>query len=139
MPAVTIFRQTLVAAGTYTPSLPIMLVDNALPLFFDVVTSNGPTTINFYIEFILDPTGTNPKWYREVDEQDIGSGIVKQSQVIRTLYQAGSSAGLADGPYTFAAQFGRRAPFARLQIQVGAGRAQLAIVALGALVIAPTT
>ena len=138
MPPVTVFSQTVSASGSYLPSLPIMLVDNALPLFFDLVASNGPTTINFYLEYSLDPTGLTPKWYREVDEQDIGSGVVKQSQVVRTLYLNNSSAALPDGAYTFAMQFGRRAPFARLQIQIGAGRAQLAIVAIGAQVITPT-
>ena len=110
-----------------------MLVDYAFPLFFDVVASNGPTTINFYLEFSFDNVG----WFREIDEQDIGSGVVKQSIVVRTLYPNNASTGLPDGAYKFSVQFGRRAQYGRVQLNVSAGNAAIKLTANGEAVTAP--
>lgn len=131
---IQIFSRTLTTSGTYAASTPILLDDNAFPLFFDLVTSNGPTTINFYLEFSFDFA----KWFREVDEQDIGSGVVKQSLVVRTLYPNGATTGLADGAYQLTAQFGRRAPYGRVQLNVSAGQARIILTATGQQAVAPT-
>lgn len=112
--------------GSFVPSGPLGLTADQLTLAFHLVTTGGPTAVDFYIEFTDDPTPKVPIWSREVDEQDTGNGAVTMSKVIRTFQEEGG-AKLADGTHDLSCQFSRQAPFARLQIRVSAGAASALI------------
>jgi hypothetical protein len=114
---VLLFNGTL-GAG-FKPSSWLQIAAEEITLAFHLVTSGGPTTINWFLEFTDDPTGT-PIASREVDEQDTGNGVVTMSKVLRTFKENGGAA-LADGVHDLSTQFTRQTPYVRLQIQVTAG------------------
>lgn len=130
--SVVIFKQK-VLNGTFRPSQPLLLTSGEMTLFWSVVASAGPTTLQFYLEFSDDQV----TWFQEVDEQDTGSGVVKMSKAIRTFYENGGAA-LANGTHKLSTQFVRKAPFARVQARVTAGAAQINVTApAGSIASAP--
>lgn len=122
--------------GNFVPSQALFMSSTDLTLFWTLVTSGGPSTVEFYLEFSDDPTNAS-NWFQEVDEQDTGVGVVKMSKAIRTFYE-NAGAALADGTHRLCTQFVRRAQFARIQSRVTAGAAVANIVApFGSLPQAP--
>lgn len=111
-------------SGSFVPSAALTLVAEQLTLFWTLVTTGGPTTVVWFVEFSDDLDD----WFQEVDEQDIGSGNVKMSVALRT-FQENGGAGLADGTHTLSTQLVRRAQFARVQVKVTAGAAKATVVA----------
>jgi hypothetical protein len=70
-----------------------------------------------------DPNWVGALWFREVAEEDIGNGDVRQSKVVRRFAEEGSDAPLAVGSHFLNLQFARKEGFARLQVRVAAGGA----------------
>lgn len=101
----------------------MLLADGALSIDFELTTASGPTTILWYPEFARDnPLVASTKWFRELAEEDIGSGVVNMPKAIRS-FQENGGAGLADGAHYLSAQLVRRHLFVRLQMRVSAGAA----------------
>jgi hypothetical protein len=101
----------------------MLLSDGALSVDFELTTSGGPTTIQWYPEFARDnPLVSTTKWYRELAEEDVGAGVVNMPKTIRG-FQENGGAGLADGVHYVSAQLVRRHLFVRLQMRVTAGAA----------------
>lgn len=122
---------------TFAPTVWMTVVGDQIPLAFHLVTSGGPTSFQFYPEFTDDPTATPVLASREVDEQDVGNGVVTMSKVIRT-FQENNGGNLQNGTHDLSTQFVRLAPFMRLQIQVNAGSAVALITSsVGQVPIAP--
>lgn len=118
--SVQLFKKSL--TGSFASSAILMLSGQELTLFWTLVTSGGPTSVEFYLEF-----GDNiTSWYQETDEQDTGVGVVKMSKAIRTFYENGG-AGLGNGTHYLSNQFTRRTPFARIWTRVVAGVASATI------------
>lgn len=117
---ISLFNGKLPAA--FAPTVWMTVVGDKIPLTFHLVTSGGPTAVDFYLEFTDDPTLKVPVASREVDEQDIGNGVVTMSKVIRT-FQENNGGTLQNGTHDLSCQFVRLAPFARLQIRASAGTA----------------
>ena len=98
-----------------------------MSLQWTLVTTGGPTTVNYYLEFTDEnPNDSASAWFREVDEADNGTGTVKMSKVVRTFAENGG-ASLADGTHQLSCQFVRQAQFVRLQVSVSAGAAVVTI------------
>lgn len=76
------------------------------------------TIITWYLEFTDgNPNDSSTEWFREVDEQDAGAGVVTMAEVTREFIDnAGNAAGgLSAGTFRFSCQFVRQAQFVRLQ------------------------
>lgn len=122
---------------TFGPTAWFLLTGAKIPLEFQFTTSAGPTRIDYYLEFTDDPTLPSPITFREVDEQDVGNGVVTMSKVIRT-FQENNGGFLQNGVHNLSCQLLRLAPIARLQIQASAGTATAIITASsGELIVAP--
>lgn len=135
MPPFQLFRGNVPDA--FAPTAWMLVADARIPLAFNLVTTGGPTAFNFYPEFTDDPTATTVIASREVDEQDVGNGVVTMSKVIRT-FQENNGALLQNGTHNLSTQFVRMAPFMRLQIQVSVGFAVALITSsFGSAPIAP--
>lgn len=132
-----LFRGTV--TGSFTPTAWMLVTADQIPLAFHLVTSGGPTGFLFYPEFTDDPTAPAGSLLasREVDEQDVGNGVVTMSKVIRT-FQENNGGLLQNGTHDLSTQFVRLAPFARLQISLSQGAATALITSsVGSTPIAP--
>lgn len=106
----TLFKKALTTG--YVMSQPLAIDSDDLTLFFTMVLSGGPTTVDFFLEYTDEnPNDSASTWYQEVDEVDNGTGGVTHNIVTRTF------GALADGSYNLALQFTRRAQYARIQIK----------------------
>lgn len=133
--AILLFNKPL--TGAFVPTIWLTITAEQLTLAFHLVTSGGPTAVDFYLEFTDDPTGPAPVASREVDNQDTGNGAITMSKVIRT-FQENGGAKLTDGTHDLERQFPCQPPFARLQIRVSAGAATARITSSsGELPVAP--
>lgn len=119
---VTLLQKAL--NGSFQASGYVMITNNMLTLDWDITSSGGPTTLQWYLEFTSDPI--NGKWHREVDEQDAGKGVVSMAEVVRTFVNNGGTA-LADGTVGYSTQFTRQEAFARIQARVTAGAATVVV------------
>jgi hypothetical protein len=121
-----LFNGTL--TGSFQPSRGLLVANDALVLTFLVVASGGTAAnVSFYLEFTDgDPNDRATQWFREVDEQDAGSGVIAMSQAVRA-FQLNNGGNLPAGTYGFSTQFTRLAQFARVQIRVAAGAATVQI------------
>lgn len=126
--SVLLFDSTL--NNTFQPTKPLMLADGTLALAFLVVVTGGVSAaVQFYLEYTDgNPNDKNTQWFREVDEQDTGSGVIMMSQTIRT-FQLNNGGNLPAGTYGFSPQFKRLAQFSRVQISVAAGAATAKVLA----------
>ena len=118
-----LFRGPL--TGSFKASSQLLIVANTVTLDFQLVTSNGPTTLQWYMEFFDQDL---QQWCREISEEDTGSGVVTMAVVVRTFRENGGAA-LADGSHLFSSQFIRRAQLVRVQMRVTAGAAQVTLAA----------
>jgi hypothetical protein len=100
----------------------LLLSGNSLTLDFLLVTSAGPSTVTYYLEFSED----NKVWYREVAEEDASKGVVLMPKVVRT-FSDNNSTNLADGTHLVSCQFTRRAQFARVQAAVAVGACKMSL------------
>lgn len=132
---VTLFKGKVPAS--FTPTLWFTLTADQIPLTFLLTASGGPSEFDFYLEFTDDPTQTPVVASREVDEQDVGLGVVSMSKVIRTFRENGGGL-LQNGQHNLSCQFLRIKPFARIQIQAPSGTIVATIsTASGDLPVAP--
>lgn len=132
-----LFKGTVPA--TFTPTVWMLVTADQIPLAFHLVTTGGPTSFQFFPEFTDDPTvpAASVLASREVDEQDVGNGVVTMSKVIRT-FQENNGGLLQNATHDLSTQFVRLAPFVRLQIQANAGFATALITSsVGTKPIAP--
>lgn len=113
---VQIFNQTL--TGSFEPSSSVLLNLDRWSLLFKLVVTGGATAVQFYFEFSEDLI----TWFHEIDEQDIGNGVVSQAKVVRTFKENGG-ANLAIGTHNLSGQYPRQAKFARLQMAASGGTA----------------
>jgi len=113
--SVALMKSVTLTSGVKA-SQPLMLVGGVLTLDFMLVTTSGPSTVTFYLEFSED----NKTWYREVAEEDAGKGVVQMPKVVRTITDNNSTT-LADGTHLVSCQFTRQAQFARVQAAVAVG------------------
>lgn len=126
-----------VVPGAFAPTAWMLVAAAQVPLAFNLVTSGGPTEFQFYPEFTDDPTVIPVLASREVDEQDVGNGVITMSKTIRT-FQENNGGFLANATHNLSTQFVRLAPFARLQIRVIQGAAKAIITSsVGSNPIAP--
>lgn len=133
--SIQVFNKAL--TGSFVPSEWFLLVGGQISLAWHLVTAGGPTSVEWFLEFTDDPTGT-PTADREVDESDAaGNGAITMSKVIRT-FQENGGAGLADGAHDLSTQFIRQRPYARVQVRVSAGGGTLQLKAAGDQVVMPT-
>jgi len=102
--------------GSNTATNALLIVGDTVTLDFLLVTSAGPTAVQFFLEFSED----NVNWFREVAEEDGGKGVVSMPKVLRT-FADNNGTNLADGTHLVSCQFTRRAQLVRLQMSVGAG------------------
>lgn len=112
----TIFNAAL--TGAFVASKPTQLVNEELTLDFTLVTTGGPTTVNWFPEFSEDLKN----WFREVAEEDAGKGVISMPKAVRTFADNGGTQ-LSDGTHLLSVQLVRQKPFARIQIEVTAGAA----------------
>jgi hypothetical protein len=116
--------------GTFKPSRYLLLTADEMTLFWTLVTVKGGdpgTVVEWYLEFTDNPVVKNATWFREVDEQDTGLGVVKMSKAVRTFNENNASTGLQDGTHLLSTQLVRKAPFGRVQARVTAGAATATI------------
>lgn len=118
----SLFKGKLI--GSFRASQSLLIAANTVTLDWQIVSSGGPTTLQWYMEFSDD----NADWHRELAEEDTGSGVVSMTVVVRTFHENGGAA-LADGTHKLNAQFVRRAQFVRVQMRVTAGAAQVTLTA----------
>jgi hypothetical protein len=116
--------------NVFKPSGYLLLTADEMTLFWTLATLKGldpATVVEWYVEFTADPTGKTPVWFREVDEQDTGLGVVKMSKAVRT-FNENNATGLADATHNLSTQLVRKAPFGRVQARVTAGAAIATII-----------
>lgn len=113
---VVLFKKAL--TGSFVASGFTMIAGEKLSLQFDFITTGGPSTIEWYIEYAGNPT-TGP-WRREVAEEDAGQGVVSMPKVVRT-FADNAGTDLADGTHNLSTQFRRQESFARIQARITAG------------------
>lgn len=93
------------------------------------ITTVDPVTLVWYLEFTDgDPNDSATDWFREVDEQDTGAGVVSMAAVLRTFNDNGGTAGLAAGG-KFSCQFVRQAQFVHIVMRASVGGANVTITA----------
>jgi hypothetical protein len=125
----TLFNGALTNA--FQPTQGFLLTGESIVLDMTAVVASVPPAatpgrIEFYFEFTTaDPNAAGTAWFREVAEEDIGNGDVRQSKVVRRFAENGSDAPLAVGTHRLNLQFTRKAGFARLQVRVLAGGANV--------------
>lgn len=134
--SITLLKKTLTSA--FQPSQALVIADRTVTLDFKFTVSNGPATIEWYLELGEDPSPTGD-WYREVAQEDPGNGNVAIPIVVRTFALNGGG-GLTDGSYLLDAEMVRRHKLARVQIRATAGTVSMQIIApFGMTAIAPAT
>lgn len=111
-----IFNKTL--TGSFVPSQSVILNADRWSLLFDLTITGSATAVSFYFEFSDDLEN----WYQEVDEQDVGNGVVSQAKVVRTFKENGG-ANLAVGAHKLSGQYPRQSKFARVQLSATGGTA----------------
>lgn len=104
--------------GSFVPSLPVLLSSEEMTLDFTLVTTTGPTKVDWYPEFSVDLVN----WFQEVAEEDSPGGVILMPKTIRTFADNAGTA-LADGTHLLSVQLVRQMPFARIQARVSAGAA----------------
>lgn len=126
--SVQLFNGTL--TPSFQPTKPLLLADGTVALAFLVVVTGGiAASVDFYLEYTDgDPNAAATQWFREVDEQDVGLGVISMSQTIRT-FQLNDGGNLPAGMYGFSPQFKRLAQFVRVQIRASAGTATAQVTA----------
>ena len=112
--------------ASFTPSAQLMLSAGRLTLDFFVVASNGPTTLQYFLEFSDD--GTN--FFAETAEEDAGQGVVLMPLVLRTLADNASTAIANNTAFKASCQFVRQHKIARVQMKVTAGAANVTLTSL---------
>lgn len=118
-----LFNAALTAG--FVSSNPFLMQGERVTIDFDIVSSAGPTAVEWYLEFAdgsENPLGSSARWRREVAEEDAAGGIVSMPKVVRTFKENGG-ANLADGTHRVSCQFQRSAQFCRFQIRASAGAA----------------
>lgn len=125
---VQLFNSAL--SSNFVATKPLMLADGTVALEFLVAVTGGvAAAVQFYMEYTEgDPNDKTTRWFREVDEQDVGSGVISMSQTIRT-FQLNNGGNLPAGTYGFSPQFKRLAQFTRVQIRAAVGTATASVVA----------
>lgn len=117
----------------FKPTLPLQVAAGTLPLNFLIavpLSTPAPAAVVWYLEFTEgNPNDPTTQWFREVDEQDTGDGVVTMAYVTRT-FQLNGGGNLSVGTYAFSAHLKRITPFARLQIAVTAGSASATITSM---------
>jgi hypothetical protein len=113
---VTLFKKAL--TGSFVASGYTILTAGVLTLDFDFTVANGPSTIEWYLEFASDPI--NGPWRREVAEEDATGGLVTMPLVVRH-FADNAGTDLTDGTYHLSTQFRRQEAFARIQSRITAG------------------
>lgn len=122
--SVTLVNGTL--TGSFVASKYVLLPSDKLTLAFHLVTSGGPSAVQWFPEFSDDLVS----WFREVAEEDAAGGVVLMPKTIRTFADnAGTQ--LADGTHDLSVQLIRQGKFARLQMAVTAGAATALVTADG--------
>ena len=122
--SVVIFNGTL--TGSFLPTRYVLLPAEKLTLAFHLVTSSGPSTVQWFPEYSDDLV----MWSREVAEEDAAGGVVLMPKTIRTFADnAGTQ--LADATHDLSVQLVRQGKFARLQMAVTAGAATAIVTADG--------
>jgi hypothetical protein len=110
------------------------IVLDVTALIASVPPAATPGRIEFYFEYTTqDPNGVGTRWFREVSEEDIGNGDVRQSKVVRRFAEEGSDAPLAVSSHFLNLQFARKEGFARLQVRVAPGGANACTLAVSAV------
>ena len=124
--SLTIFKGSLTSG--FQASDPVTLKSQALTLLWDISATDADVTdVDFYLEYTDEnPLDANTIWYPEVDEQDTGDGEVTMSLVLRT-FQLNGGASLPLGSYRASTLFTRKAQFARVQVRVSDGAANLTL------------
>lgn len=119
MAAPTIFNQDL--TGSFVATRSLLITADEVTLFWTLVTAGeNPVFVEFYLEFCVGDPTNDTNWFREVDEEDTGDGVVNMAKVIRTFHENGG-AGLAAGTHRLSTQFLRNAPMVRLQVRINGG------------------
>jgi hypothetical protein len=121
--SVTIFNKRL--TSSFQPSLALMLSASEVTLDFHLVVAAVAGTVQWYLEFSADPAG---RWSREVAEEDVGLGVVKMPEVIRT-FMDNNGATLAIGTHDLDVEFRRRQQFVRIQLRDTTGTTDATVVA----------
>lgn len=121
--SVSLFTGFNLVAGTFSPSKPLIIQKGALTIDFTIVVATGATSVRWFPEFLgadADPNAAASAWFREVAEEDVGSGVVNMPKTIR-IFQENGGAALAIGTHTLTVQLLRNHGFARIQAEIVAG------------------
>lgn len=119
--SVALMKSVTLTSGVKASQV-LTIAGGVLTLNFKLVTSAGPSTVTYYLEFSDNLTD----WYREVAEEDAGKGVVQMPKVVRTITDNNSTT-LADGTHFVSCQFTRQAQFARVQAAVAVGACVMSI------------
>lgn len=110
----------------------VMLPGERLTLDFTLVVdaAAAPAQVNWFIEYSRDnplAVAPLPVYFREVAEEDVGSGVVNMVRVLRT-FRLNGGALLPEGTHRFTLMFIRHHKIIRLQASlVGAGEVRLTV------------
>ena len=128
MPKIQLFKRTLTTA--YQPTAAFAINAFELTLLWEAVVAAGTAgSIEWYLEFSDD----NVKWYREVAEEDVGGGVVGMPLVVRTFKANGGAALPAGATTRMDTEFRRRNALCRVQVKASAGSVQLTLSVLDGL------
>lgn len=98
--------------GAFVATDPFLISADRVPLDFEF---SGAGTVEWFLEFASDdPHAASTVWHREVDEEDIGSGVVHMFPVVRDFV-------LTAGNLNRSAQLIRTHKFVRVQIRQTVG------------------
>ena len=130
-PPIQIFNATVNVGFQVTD--PVMLVGESFSFDF-LITVTTAAKIEYFLEFTgADPNDAATQWYREVAEEDVGSGVVNMPVVVRDFQENATGAVLPVGVHALSNQFTRRHLFARAQIQAASGAATVQVEAINVL------
>ncbi len=106
--------------GSFVATQPFAISAREFTLQFELETSGGPSTVEYYLEFGDAPAGP---WYREIAQEDGGGGVVLMPMVVRTFADNNGTA-LADGTHLLDSEYVRRNRLVRVRMRVTAGAAR---------------
>lgn len=112
---VEIFNAVLTTS--FVPGTAFLIQADTITLDFTLVLTNGPVSVAWYPEFATgNPNDTTTPWFRELAEEDVGSGVVNMPKTVR-VFQENGGAALATGTHQIDAQLVRRHQFCRIQMR----------------------
>lgn len=102
--------------GAFTATRSFLMIGEKATVDFLFAQAVGPATIEWYLEYTSDnPLLPSAVWRREVDEEDVGAGIVHMFDVVRDF------TGIVGAAVGKSAQCVRAHHFIRVVMRVAAG------------------